>query len=223
MIKVDKIYKLKYEQAEVQVINGIPITESFLLKNNITHIGYRGCSSVFEANKPWVVKSTDCFKSYTVSEFESYFNTLIPVVEKPIIYVDMDDTICDYKKAYSVYSNMYKDTPYPQSIEGFFLSIDPIENAIESLNKLNETYEVWIATRPSYKNPLCYTEKRLWVEKHLGLKWCNKLILCPDKSLLMGDYLIDDVLWPNFKGTQIKFDKEKNNWNSVMELLLKNK
>lgn len=66
----------------------------------------------------------------------------------------------------------------------------------------------WILTCPSYKNPMSYTEKRLWIEDHLGFNWCRKLINSPDKSLLIEDYLIDDKPWPGFQGTQLLFGSE---------------
>ena len=44
----------------------------------------------------------------------------------------------------------------------------------------------------SVYNPLSYTEKRLWVEDHLGFEAVERLIIAPDKSLLRGDVLIDD-------------------------------
>lgn len=145
-----------------------------------------------------------------------------PLEGKEIIFIDMDDTICDYTTHYNKMSQLNPDVKYPQSKEGFFLSLKPLEGAIESVNKLREIYDVYILTSPSYKNPLCYTEKRIWIEKHFDLDFCRKLIISPNKNILMGDYLIDDILWDKFKGEQIQFGKSPfENWNKVIKHLIK--
>ena len=140
---------------------------------------------------------------------------------KEIVYVDMDDTICKYTEHHAAeYSRT--NLKYPQSQKGFYLKIVPISGAIEAVNKLNEIFDVWFLTRPSYKNAHCYTEKRLWIEEHFGLEWCNKLILHPDKSLAIGHYLVDDHPWPGFKGEQLLFGSKKYpNWNKVYNTLLR--
>ena len=55
-------------------------------------------------------------------------------------------------------------------------------------------YVVHILSAPSVFNPLCYTEKRLWVENYPGFEFVHKLILATNKGLLEGDYLIDDYI-----------------------------
>jgi 5'(3')-deoxyribonucleotidase len=42
------------------------------------------------------------------------------------------------------------------------------------------------------RNPWSYTEKRVWVEQHLGFAFVERLIICPNKALLNGDILVDD-------------------------------
>jgi 5'-nucleotidase len=137
---------------------------------------------------------------------------------KKIIHIDQDDVLCDYKGGYI--RGIWEDPmrKYPQSKEGFFLDLEPIYGAVEGVKFLQKHFEVYIATRPSYMNAHCYTEKRLWIEKYLGLETCQNLGLTPNKNLLIGDYLIDDVVWSGFQGTQIVFgSKEYPNWNSVIE------
>lgn len=111
-----------------------------------------------------------------------------------IIYLDMDDVLCDFQ---SSYRKALLDNPsitFPQSQYGFFANLNPIEGAIDAAKALEKSnkYQPYILTAPSLKNPLCYTEKRVWVEKWLGFSYVKKLIICPEKSLLKGDYLIDD-------------------------------
>ena len=106
----------------------------------------------------------------------------------------MDDTLTDYASAHAKALEINRDQPYPQSEKGFFLELKPIDGGIEIVKQLREEFDVWILSAPSIRNPLCYTEKRLWIEKYFGLGFCDRLILATDKSLLIGDLLIDDYI-----------------------------
>ena len=143
-------------------------------------------------------------------------------MKKKIIYCDMDGVLCDYwKRFYELQNNLIR---LPQTTYGFYTSLEPIEGAIETFNWLNNNFDVWILTRPSYQNPLCYTEKRVWVENYLGIEVAKKLIICWDKGLLKGDYLIDDTinveskldLQTKFEGEFLHFGSDKFiDWKSV--------
>lgn len=134
----------------------------------------------------------------------------------------MDDTLCDFIGPFK--SGEYK-LKYPQSKVGFFLDLKPIDGAIESMNTLMTKYDVWILTRPSIKNTHCYTEKAEWIKKYFGEDMLEKLILCPDKSLVKGDYLIDDDNrhgQTEFEGEHIHFatDERFKTWSQVVEYLI---
>jgi 5'-nucleotidase len=122
------------------------------------------------------------------------------VVKPKTIYIDMDGVICDYKKTYLRYKNKSPEIVYPQSQYGFFLELDPLPGSIEAFLKLSVIHDVWILTAPSIQNPMSYAEKNYWVRKYLGDEYLKKLIMCPNKSLLKGDYLIDDNEWTNWQG-----------------------
>ena len=147
-------------------------------------------------------------------------------MDKSIVYVDMDDVLCDYATAYKKALTLYPEITYPQSQPNFFLELIPLPGALSTFNYLlaSSHYEPYILTAPSVENPLCYTEKRLWVERHLSFEVTNRLIICPNKGLLKGDILIDD--WDvgrgqeNFEGVLIKFGStEYPNWHKVNEYL----
>ncbi len=65
--------------------------------------------------------------------------------------------------------------------------------------------------------------KRIWIEKHFGLKAKKRLILTHRKDLNIGDYLIDDRLRngaSEFKGEHIHFATEKfPDWECTFEYL----
>ena len=143
-------------------------------------------------------------------------------MKKKKVFIDLDDTIVYFTRHYLRCRHTHPEyNPYPQSRPGFFLELEPIEGAKETIIKLQDHFDVWILSRPSYKNPHCYTEKRLWLEKYYGLDFCQKLILCPDKGLVRGDYLIDDVLWKDFQGVQLQFGTgDLQTWDAVYTKLM---
>ena len=90
---------------------------------------------------------------------------------KKLLYVDMDDVLCDYTGAYEFYRKSAPNELYPQSVRGFFENLKPIEGTVEAINTLANNFDLYLLTTPSTRNPLCYTEKRIWVETHLAMTW----------------------------------------------------
>lgn len=140
------------------------------------------------------------------------------------IYVDMDNVLCDYQKAYDRVKLADPEIKYPQSVYGFFLNLEPLPSALNSYQYLHTNYDTWILSSPSVMNPMSYTEKRAWVENHLGIDIAKKLILSPNKSLLKGEYLIDDHInhstsfQQDFDGKLIHFGSERfPTWVQVFE------
>lgn len=143
---------------------------------------------------------------------------------KKIVYIDLDDTLADYSKAYKEVKTKNPEIEFPQSISEFFLNLELKEKETKKyLEKLSDYYDIWFLTAPSYMNPLSYTEKRLWIEKHFGISWCKKLIFCVNKSLLKGNYLIDDSVTKRqleFEGELILLGSEKfSNFRYIFDYL----
>ena len=141
------------------------------------------------------------------------------------IYIDMDNVICDYSAAHKEALSREPSIIYPQSQYGFFTNLKPISGAIESVIELSKSNEVYILTAPSIRNPFSYVEKRVWVEKWLGMNFVERLIISPDKSLVRGEILIDDHNSGNgqdkFKGMLIQFGSAQYpNWSEVLSNLL---
>ncbi|TDF35204.1 hypothetical protein EYS14_21625 [Alteromonadaceae bacterium M269] len=143
-----------------------------------------------------------------------------------VVYIDMDDVLCDYSAAFNQALKATPEVAYPQSQYGFYANLLPIDGAIESVNKLisAEEYEPYILTAPSTMNPLCYTEKRVWIEKYFGIEFTEKLIISPNKALLKGELLIDDNAsgrgQEHFDGEFIQFGTEAfPTWSAVCQYL----
>jgi len=152
-----------------------------------------------------------------------------------VVYVDMDDTICEYSAYHAkqlAVDRMIVDPSlevhewFPQSQKGFFRSIPPIPGAIKAVKALANEFDLYFLTAPSVKNPHSYSEKREWIENYFGLEMCHKLIICPNKGLCEGRYLIDDITrgkgQEHFKGELIHFGSDKfPDWDTVLKYLLK--
>lgn len=143
-----------------------------------------------------------------------------------IVYIDMDDVLCQFSQARTRALTLNPDIQYPQSQYGFFQNLEPVEGALEAMNNLytSTTFQPYILTAPSIKNPLCYTEKRVWVENHLGMRFVERLIISPNKGLLKGSVLIDDRIagcgQESFAGEVLQFGSSQYpNWNAVLAKL----
>lgn len=143
-----------------------------------------------------------------------------------IVYIDMDGVLCDYHGHYLKMKQEQPSVQYPQSREGFFLELTPLEGAIETVKDLlaSAEYDPYILTAPSVMNPHCYSEKRQWVEQHLGMDMVKRLIISPHKHLNKGDYLIDDCLegrgQDKFDGELLHFgSKTFPTWTTIRQYL----
>ena len=142
------------------------------------------------------------------------------------IFIDMDDTLCDFQGAYQ---QAIKDNPgiqFPQSQIDFFRSLKPLHGAIDAMQWMlaQPHLDPHILTAPSIKNPACYMEKRLWVSDHLGDEWLDRLHISPRKDFFDGHILIDDCATgrgqDQFKGMHIHFGQDNFlNWSDVVEYL----
>lgn len=139
-----------------------------------------------------------------------------------IIHIDMDDTLCRYSEKYKAELAFNPERAFPQSRVGFFSELKPIDGAIESVEYLKTlSNEIYFLTAPSYKNPHCYMEKRLWIEQYFGLEACKNLIISRNKGLVIGDYLIDDQqkgrMQENFTGKLIHLGGERfPSWSEIV-------
>lgn len=98
----------------------------------------------------------------------------------------------------------------------FYADLDPIEGWAEAMLKLDERgNDVRIVTTPWWDNHDCMRDKANWVAKHLGEDWRKRIVLTGDKTLVMGDVLVDDKpdirgLNPNPVWQQVLFDQPYN-------------
>ena len=143
-----------------------------------------------------------------------------------VVYVDMDDVLVDFQSGIDSLSDeerrVYKDNI--DNVPGIFSKMQPLDGAIEGYKKLTEHFDVYILSTAPWNNPSAWSDKLLWVQKHLGDIAYKRLILSSNKHLNAGDYLIDDRTAngaSDFKGEHIHFLTEKfKNWDDVLNYLM---
>jgi 5'-nucleotidase len=133
-------------------------------------------------------------------------------ITKPIVLIDMDGVICDFdKRAKELEMQGIKGQSlfkHPSA----YRALEPIEGAVDAWHALQDKYETYILSTPPWSNPDAWSEKRIWVQQYLGDSAKKKLILCHNKGLVIGDYLIDDRIAngvADFKGEHIHFGTEQ--------------
>ena len=109
-------------------------------------------------------------------------------------------------------------------VPGIFSLMDPVENAIASVEKLSKVFDTYLLSTAPWDNPSAWSDKVIWVKKYLGEVAFKRLILSHHKNLNKGDYLIDDRLKngaSDFGGEHIHFGQDQfKNWNIVTEYLI---
>ena len=75
--------------------------------------------------------------------------------------------------------------------EDFFAVLQVLPDAQRVLRRLQDRYEVYIATA-AMQVPNSFSAKFKWLEKHFPFISPSRIVFCGDKSILRGDYLIDD-------------------------------
>lgn len=82
---------------------------------------------------------------------------------------------------------------------GFYSRLLPIRGAKTALRSmLKAGHDVRLCTSPWVSNPTCASDKLNWVAKNYGTHWAQRVIITTDKTLVHGDFLIDDK--PDVKG-----------------------
>ena len=143
-----------------------------------------------------------------------------------VVYVDMDDVLVDFQSGIDSLSDEEREV-YKDNIDnapGIFSKMQPLDGAIEGYKKLTEYFDVYILSTAPWNNPSAWSDKLLWVQKHLGDIAYKRLILSSNKNLNAGDYLIDDRTAngaSDFKGEHIHFLTEQfKNWDDVLNYLI---
>jgi 5'(3')-deoxyribonucleotidase len=146
---------------------------------------------------------------------------------KKILYLDMDGVLVDFQSGIDALSEQDRKTykgRYAQCPRIFSL-MKPYPEGLEAATFLQEHFDVYLLSSPSWGNASAWSDKHDWVNKHLpSMK--RRLILSSQKHLNRGDYLIDDRTTngaADFEGEHIHFGTDEfPDWPSVLAYLKNN-
>ena len=136
-----------------------------------------------------------------------------------LILLDMDGVLADFEAGFlntwlrlhpgkhhvpaSERRNFYVDDDYPEelrplvgnliTLERFYADLPPIDGAIAGLREMMAAgHDVRICTAPLTAYRYCVPEKYEWVERHIGADFLPNVVVTKDKTLVLGDVLVDD-------------------------------
>ena len=148
------------------------------------------------------------------------------ILLKKVLFVDMDNVLVDFPSGIAQLDEQVK-TEYAgrlDEVPGIFSLMIPLSGAIEAYNELANVFDTYILSTAPWENPSAWSDKLLWVKRHLGQVAFKRLILSHHKNLNQGAFLIDDRTKngvAEFAGVHIHFGSEKfPDWPSVVEYLL---
>jgi 5'-nucleotidase len=149
---------------------------------------------------------------------------------KPILYVDLDNTLVDFPSGIrrlsaqdtERYDGHYDDAP------GIFSLMEPVEGAVEAFRRLSRVYDAYILSTAPWDNPSAWQHKLEWVQLHFGTEEGSpaykRLILSHHKNLNRGAYLVDDRGArgaSEFEGEWLRFGSDEfPDWRTTTAYLL---
>lgn len=144
---------------------------------------------------------------------------------RKILYFDMDNVLVDFLSAVPLLSpdvlKEYKDNL--DEVPGVFSLMAPLPGAIDAFNELSQLFDAYILSTAPWENPSAWSDKLLWVKRHLGAAAHKRLILSHHKNLNRGDFLVDDRTKHGageFEGMHIQFGTARfPDWPAVLPFL----
>jgi len=115
--------------------------------------------------------------------------------------------------------------------KGFFRTMAVHENSQEVMQKLNQKYDLFIVSS-AVEFPNSLNEKLDWLNEHFPFLHWKQVVFCGKKSIVHGDYMIDDLPHnlETFNGTKLLYSaphnlqfnhyQRVNNWKEIGDLLL---
>ena len=172
------------------------------------------------------------------------------------VIIDMDEVIADpmgdmirwYRKTYDgtvdfqkmVGASWLKGFPEEHQrlvkdrllAKGFFRSLSVMKDSVEVLERMNRRYEIFIVSA-AMEFPNSLKEKLEWLLEHFPFFSWKQLVLCGDKRMVFGDFIVDDHVrnLEHFNGKKYLFTSAHNlhvegydrinNWQEAASIFLK--
>lgn len=170
------------------------------------------------------------------------------------VIIDMDEVIADpmgemirwYEEAYGqvVDKSRMRDSwirGFPDEHQvlvrerlmspGFFRNLPVMEHSVDVLREMNDKYELYIVSA-AMEFPHSLKDKLDWLLENFPFLTWQQLVLCGDKKLITGDYMIDDHVRNliHFPGKKYLFSSAHNShitdydrindWQEAREIFL---
>ncbi|MFZ1829051.1 MAG: hypothetical protein WAW42_09845 [Candidatus Competibacteraceae bacterium] len=144
---------------------------------------------------------------------------------RKVLYIDMDNVLVDFASAFPrVPPEVLKAHEGDlDEVPGIFSLMDPVPGAIEAYEELSGLFDTYILSTSPWENPSAWSDKLLWVKRHLGRTAYKRLILSHHKNLNRGHFLVDDRTKngaSEFEGERVHFGTAQfPNWPAVLDHL----
>ncbi len=114
---------------------------------------------------------------------------------------------------------------------GFFRNLPVFKDSVSVLKEMNQRYEVFIVSA-AMEFPNSLKDKVEWLGDHFPFFTWRQIVLCGDKRLINGDYMIDDHVrnLKDFNGKKYLYTSAHNvnvteydrinNWKEAGEIFL---
>lgn len=130
---------------------------------------------------------------------------------KPIVLVDMDDTLVDFS---GFAAGLSRDDVWFHQPDGhpeIFAKSVPVPGAVEAIRELQADFELHVVTAAPWLNEHAPSQKLAWIKHYFGKSedspFYKRVTISHQKHLVQADYLIDDrpPKFGEFTGTWIHF------------------
>ena len=142
------------------------------------------------------------------------------------LFVDMDNVLVDFPAGIASLDPALRQAYEGRldEVPGIFARMPPLAGALESYEELARHFDTYVLSTAPWENPSAWSDKLLWIRRHLGKSAHKRLILSHHKDLVVGDFLVDDRLRngvERFGGEHVHFGTERfPDWPTVRAYLL---
>jgi len=114
---------------------------------------------------------------------------------------------------------------------GFFRDLPVMKDCIDVIEQLNKKYSVFIVSA-AMEFPNSLRDKLDWLNEHFPFLQWQQFVFCGSKSIVQGDYMIDDLvrnfngfpgkkyLFGGYHNTEITGYDRLNSWREVEKVFL---
>jgi 5'-nucleotidase len=145
---------------------------------------------------------------------------------RKLLYVDMDNVLVDFGSGIARIepAHLREYDGRLDEVPGIFALMEPMRGAVEAFGTLSQRFDTYVLSTAPWENPSAWSDKLLWVKRHLGAHAHKRLILTHHKHLNAGHFLVDDRTKngvDRFPGEHVHFGTERfPDWPSVVAYLL---